>query len=98
MDACRACDMDDNYDVVLKRLEAGWSLEEALELVERDKWVRTEGTTVTVAGLEFPSVMAACRHFNMEEGYFMVHMRLKAGWTKEGGCPGPCCKWAGAAD
>jgi hypothetical protein len=71
--------MDDNYDVVLKRLEAGWSLEEALELVERDKWVRTEGTTVTVAGLEFPSVMAACRHFNMEEGYFMVHMRLKAG-------------------
>lgn len=60
--------------------KAKWTLEESLGLVKRD----VKSKTVTVQGVEFPSMSAVARHFGIQLVTF--NGRLGRGWTLEEAC------------
>ncbi|MBV5327891.1 MAG: site-specific integrase, partial [Chlorobium sp.] len=65
------------YGVAKQRLSNGWSLKEALELVDRE----TPRAKITVEGVKYPSMTAAARAYKLDHG--AVALRLRMGYTPE---------------
>ena len=76
-DACRHYNL--NYVVVSKRLERGWTMEEALNLVDRTTYAKNK--PITVEEEVFPSIMSACRYYR--KNYNVVYAKLYRGSTIE---------------
>lgn len=58
-----------------------WSLEQALDLEPPPQIPPRRGVEITVAGVVFPTLKAASRHYGINIG--AVKTRLKNGWTNE---------------
>ena len=61
------------YNTVKNRIKIGWSIEEALELVERNQ--------ITINGKTFKCKQEACRYYNIARS--TLDSRLKNGWIPE---------------
>ena len=72
-EACRYYNLQG--DRVRSRLKIGWTLEEAFELVKRDKGI------ITVENKTFKSLPKACKYYNIN--YRLVSNRLNRGWSIE---------------
>ena len=68
------------YDKVKHRINRGWTLEEAFELVER-KPREYKGKEITLEGKTFKSMIEACRYYNMP--YNTIINRMRDDWTLE---------------
>ncbi|MGE6791005.1 GIY-YIG nuclease family protein [Pseudomonas guineae] len=60
------------------RLRDGWTLAQALGAEQRTK-TKAQGIDVTVNGVIYPSIMAACKALKLSNK--VVHSRMKAGYT-----------------
>ena len=79
-EACRWYLLD--YDNVKNRLNRlGWTLEEAFELVERDKENKGTSKPITIKDKTFKSFKEACRYYKLNSS--IVSGRLKTGWSIE---------------
>ena len=64
------------------RLNRGWSIEEAFELVKKENNKGKKGKPITLEGKTFDSIAEACRYYNL--ALSTVNARLnKGGWTNE---------------
>ena len=76
-DACRHYDV--KYVVASKRIERGWTVEEALNLVNRTTYAKNK--PITVEGEMFPSITSACRYYR--KNYNIVYSKLYRGLSVE---------------
>ena len=75
----KACEyFDVNYNSVMKRIERGWSIEEAFELVKRKQ---KNKIPITVESKTFESIKEACRYYKLNSG--TVSQRIREGWSVE---------------
>ena len=66
---------------VYGRINRGWSIEEAFELVKRDN--NRNNKEIIVNGIVFKSLAEACKHYNLN--YSTIKNRLHVGWSIEEG-------------
>ena len=67
-----------NRKKVSSRLELGWSIEEAIGLIERDYNNRK---SITIEGKTFKSITEACIYYNVDR--IKVNNRMRKGWSIE---------------
>jgi hypothetical protein len=70
-----------HYGNAARRVKAGWTPEEALELVPHQIKRPERGIKLTTSTGTFDSIRDAAEHFGIEEG--TVHKRLSMGWTPD---------------
>ena len=69
-----------NSNKVRNRLNSGWSIEEAFELVER-KTDPIKGKQIILDGKTFVSIVEAARYYNLNSK--SIRSRLRKGWSLE---------------
>lgn len=79
-EACR-CIGKVSRQLALRRLLYGWSPEQALGLTDPPVRTHVKPRPVTVHGVEYPSIMAAAKHFGV--GWGTLRIRLLSGWPAE---------------
>jgi hypothetical protein len=69
-----------HYGNAARRVKAGWTIQEALEIQPHKKLPSKRNALTTSAGI-FDSIRDAAEHFGIEEG--TIHKRLSMGWTPD---------------
>ncbi|KZX57724.1 hypothetical protein A3709_19055 [Halioglobus sp. HI00S01] len=69
--------------VIARYRKLGWTIEQALELKPRAKSPVVRGRPITARGIDFPSIPAAIRHFDLSLQPGAVAVRLNKGLTPE---------------
>lgn len=70
------------YPQVAQRIKFGWSVEEAMEFVEREQRRGRKGNSVVVAGVEYPSLSEAARRNGVTWNALKARLN-RYGWTLE---------------
>ena len=68
-----------NSNKVRNRLNSGWSIEEAFELVDIDSKKKVK--EITLEGKTFPTIKDAAKYYNLN--YRKIISRLHKSWTLE---------------
>jgi hypothetical protein len=76
-----AAHFGEHYGNAVRRINAGWTPEEALGLKEHRKEIPSRGITLATADGTFDSIRDAAEHFGIKEG--TIQRRLSSGWTPD---------------
>lgn len=69
-----------SYDTIKQRIQRGWSVEQAFNLVPPPPRKVANSLTIELEGISYPSFASAARHYGLS--LTMVKKRMKDGWSK----------------